>query len=67
MPGLDALMTGSTAPVVPQQDNKEAQAKHAAVPQAGAGQNAKTIVLALLGFMVMFYLLHIAERWVNKA
>lgn len=65
MPGIDALMTGGAQ--VPQQDDKEAQAKHAAVPQAGAGQNAKTIILALLGFMIIFYLLHLAERWANKA
>ena len=55
------------AVTVPQQDDKEAQAKHAAVPQAGAGQDAKTIVLALVGFMILFYLLHLAERWANKA
>ena len=65
MPGIDALMTGGAQ--VPQQDNKEAQVKHAAVPQAGAPQNVKTIILALLGFMILFYLLHIAERWANKA
>lgn len=64
MPGLDSLMAGTS---IPQQDDPQTQAQHAAVPQASAGQNATTIVLALIGFMILFYLLHIAERWANKA
>lgn len=66
MPGINSLMMPG-GPSVPQDDNKETQAQHATAPQVSAGQEAKTIVLSLLGFMILFYLLHLAERWANKA
>jgi hypothetical protein len=43
----------------------EEQAKSDTAPQV-AGTNAATIVKALAGLMLAYYLLHVAERWAKK-
>lgn len=64
MPYIDVLMD---APQIPKVKDPEDQAQHAVAPTAGIKQDATTIVLALIGFMILFYLLHIVERWAKKA
>jgi len=61
-------LTGIGAGIAtPDQPDPEVQAQHAAAPTTEAGTNAKTIVLSLAGFMVIFYMLHVVERWAVKA
>ena len=61
---LDDLSSGG---MVAPQAEPEKQAQHSAAPTAGVGEDAKSVVIALFGFMVFFYMLHIVERWAVKA
>ena len=61
---LDDLAKG--AAIVAPQAEPEKQAQHSAAPTAGVGEDAKSVVIALFGFMVFFYMLHIVERWAVK-
>ena len=65
MAKLDSLLSGGLD-VTPATD-QETQAAHAAAPQVSTENTAGTIVLALTGFMVLYYVLHVAERWAEKA
>lgn len=58
---LSPQVNTGPAPVAKAED----QVSHAAAPaaaQANTTSNAKTIVLALAGFMIVIYLLHVAGR-----
>jgi hypothetical protein len=59
----DLVSKGAVAP----QNEPEKQAQHSAAPTAGVGEDAKSVVIALFGFMVFFYMLHVVERWAVKA
>jgi hypothetical protein len=57
---LNGIGMGAIAPV---QEDTEKQAEHTASPVTEVAESPKTIVLALAGFMIIFYMLHVAERW----
>lgn len=68
MAKLNQLMSGSGATTPEPSSDAGDQAEHAASPNHyGFQQNAKTIVLALLGIYGFIYLLHVVERVAVKA
>ena len=50
----------------PAQEDQEKQTEHSASPVTSVAESPKTIVLALAGFMIIFYMLHIVERWAGQ-
>lgn len=67
MLAIDTILNAS-APGPQAATDPTDQAEHAAAPQSfNFSTNAKTIALAILGLYVLIYIIHIFERWMNKA
>lgn len=65
MPMLDLIINQPQVSGPVNTDAPEEQATHAASPNhynASTGSNAKTILFALIGFVLIIYLLHLVGR-----